>query len=144
VPAVRRWWERYRWPTIAVLFVVVLVLGFVGYRTLFDSRGEPYTTADLLYLDLQLFFVNVSDRGEDIPLALNIAKFAAPALAGYSALVALTRLFRDRVDEFRFRFTSGHAIVAGVGETGLVFTRALRQLGRKVLVIDLDAANPNL
>jgi voltage-gated potassium channel Kch len=144
VPAVRRWWERYRWPTIAVLFVVVLVLGFVGYRTLFDSRGEPYTTADLLYLDLQLFFVNVSDRGEDVPLALNIAKFAAPALAGYSALVALTRLFRDRVDEFRFRFTSGHAIVAGVGETGLVFTRALRQLGRKVLVIDLDAANPNL
>src|SRR4029453_18467267 len=61
-----------------------------------------------------------------------------------SALVALTRLFRDRVDEFRFRFTSGHAIVAGVGETGLVFTRALRHLGRKVLVIDLDAATPSL
>ncbi len=140
----RRWWERYRWPVIAFLFVVVLVLGYVGYRTLLDERGESYTVADLLYLDLQLFFVNVSDRGEDLPWTLVVAKFAAPALAGYSALVALSRLFRDRVDEFRFRFTSGHAIVVGAGETGLVFTRALRRLDRKVLVIDADAANPNL
>ncbi len=140
----RRWWERYRWPVITVLFVVVLVLGYVGYRTLFENRGEPYTVADLLYLDLQLFFVNVSDRGEDVPLALNVAKFAAPLLAGYSALVALSRLFRDQFDEVRFRFQSGHAIVVGAGDTGLVFTRALRNQGRKVLVVDTDAANPNL
>ncbi len=129
---------------IAILFVVVLVLGYVGYRTLLDSRGESYTVADLLYLDLQLFFVNVSDRGDDLPWTLIVARFAAPALAGYSALVAFSQLFRDRVDEFRFRFTSGHAIVVGAGDTGLVFTRALRRLGRKVLVIEADASNPNI
>ncbi len=129
---------------ITVLFVVVLVLGYVGHRSLLEARGEAHTVADLLYLDLQLFFVNVSDRGDDLPLALVVAKFAAPALAGYSALVALSQLFRDRIDELRFRFASGHAIVVGAGDTGLVFTRALRGLGRKVLVVDADATNANL
>jgi TrkA-N domain/RyR domain len=142
--ALRRWWEDYRWPAIAVLVAAVLALGFFGYRSLLEARGEDYSVADLLYLDLQLFFVNVSDRGDDLPPALIVARFAAPAIAFYSALLALTRLFRDRVDELRFRFRSGHAVVAGAGDTGLVFTRALCQLGVKVAVVDVDAANPNL
>ena len=143
----RRTWASYRGITPLVLLVLALVLGYVGYRAYFTEAGESRPWYDLVYFDLQLLTFNtrsVSDPTATLPWSLQVARFMAPLVAGYGALVGMMRLFRDRFDQSRARFSRHHTVVAGGGATGLAFVRSLRAEGRRVVVVDDDAANPNL
>ena len=146
-----RWWRRtwasYRGITPLVLLLVALVLGYLGYRAYFAAAGESRPWYDLVYFDLQLLTFNtrsVSDPTTTLPWTLQVARFMAPLVVGYGALVGMMRLFRDRFDQSRARFSRNHAVVAGAGATGLAFVRSLRAEGRRVVVLEDDATNPDL
>jgi hypothetical protein len=143
----RRTWASYQGVALLVLLVGALALGYVGYRSYFAQAGEARAWYDLLYYDLQLLtFTTQSAADPDLglPWTLQVARFLAPLAAGYGAVLGLLRLFRDRFDQARARFRRRHSIVAGAGETGLAFVRALRARDRKVVVLDDDPANPHL
>ncbi len=140
-------WGSYQGIILLLLLVGALILGYIGYRQYYNDAGQSARWFDLVYLDLQLLTFNTQVLGDgttELPSSLEIARFLAPLVAGYSALRALASLFRDRVDQSRARFRRGHVIVAGAGDTGLAFVRALRQADRKVVVIDQEVANANL
>ena len=145
-----RWWRRtwasYRGITPLALLFVALVLGYVGYRAYFAAAGESRPWYDLVYFDLQLLTFNtrLADPTTTLPWTLQVARFMAPLVAGYGALVGMMRLFRDRFDQSRARFSRHHTVVAGAGATGLAFVRSLRAEGRRIVVLDDDASNPNL
>jgi Trk K+ transport system NAD-binding subunit len=143
----RRTWASYRGITPLALLFVALILGYVGYRAYFTAAGESRPWYDLLYYDLQLLTFNTrsaSDPTTTLPWTLQVARFMAPLVAGYGALVGMMRLFRDRFDQSRARFSRHHTIVAGAGATGLAFVRSLRAEGRRIVVLDDGASNPNL
>ena len=79
-----------------------------------------------------------------VPISLDIARFLAPVVAGYAGLVALASLFRDRVRQMRIPLMRGHVVICGLGDVGSVFLRHLREANGRVVVIDSDAANPNV
>ncbi|MFL6206159.1 MAG: RyR domain-containing protein [Acidimicrobiales bacterium] len=146
---VRRWarltWASYRGITPLVLLVVALGLGYVGYRAYFAAAGEPRPWYDLLYYDLQLLTFNTrsaSDPSAALPWTLQVARFMAPLVAGYGALVGILRLFRDRFDQSRARFSRRHAVVIGATPTGLAFVRSLRADGRRVVLVDGNGSDP--
>ena len=146
---VRRWvrltWASYRGIAPLVLILVALVLGYVGYREYLAGAGEPRPWYDLLYFDLQLLTFNTrsaSDPSAALPWSLQVARFMAPLVAGYGAVVGILRLFRDRFDQSRARFSRHHAVVVGASSTGLAFVRSLRADGRKVVLVDQNGSNP--
>ena len=58
---------------------------------------------------------------------------------------ALGLLFRDRVQQMRIRLMRNHVVVCGLGGyVGIVFLRHLHEDQFPVVVIELDAANPNI
>ena len=145
---VRRWtrllWASYRGIAPLVLLVVALVLGYLGHRGTSSDAGEPRPWYDLLYFDLQLLTFNTrsaSDPSAALPWSLQIARFMAPLVAGYGAVVGILRLFRDRFDHIA-RFSRHHAVVVGASSTGLAFVRSLRADGRKVVLVDENGSNP--
>ena len=125
--------------------MVALVLGYLGYRAYFVEAGEPRPWYDLLYYDLQLLTFNTrsaSDPSAALPWSLQIARFMAPLVAGYGAIVGILRLFRDRFDQSRARFSRRHTVVVGASATGLAFVRSLRADGRKVVLVDENGSSP--
>ena len=149
VQKVRRWthltWTSYRGIAPLVLLVAALALGYVGYREYFTDAGEPRPWYDLLYYDLQLLTFNTrsaSDPSAALPWTLQVARFMAPLVAGYGAVVGILRLFRDRFDQSRARFSRRHAVVIGASPIGLAFVRSLRADGRKVVLVDENGSDP--
>lgn len=138
----RRWLTRayaYRWYVLGLAGVLAFVLGWIGYRRVLDHAS----VSDAVYASLQLFFLQASSQTR-VPVPLDIARFLAPAVAGYAGLTALAALFRDRVEEMRIPFMHRHVVVCGLGYVGTVFLRHLHTAGTKVVVIESDRANPHI
>jgi voltage-gated potassium channel Kch len=135
----------YRWLILAVASVVVFALGFVGWwQALRHQFGHNPNVSDAAYWSLNNFFVN-SPAQVNVPLALNIARFLAPAVAGWAGLSALASLFRDRVQQMRIPLMRNHVVICGLGaNAGNVFVRQLHEAQINVVVIELDANNPSI
>jgi voltage-gated potassium channel Kch len=142
---VRRYLSDYRWLILAVASVVTFALGFVGWWQAFRSQlGHNPNVTDCAYWSLNNFFVN-SPSQVNVPVALNIARFLAPAVAGWAGLSALGSLFRDRVQQMRIPLMRNHVVICGLGvDAGNVFVRHLRDERIDVVVIELDANNPGI
>lgn len=141
---IRRLWAHYQWPILGLGAVVATILGYVGYSDYYQDLQQARSPIDIFYLDLQLFTFSTVVEEAGFPWQLQVARFLAPIVAGYSALRGLSRIFRDRVDQVRWRFWRGHSIVVGAGETGLAFVRTQTAAQHKVVVVESDAANVNL
>lgn len=124
-----------QWAALAVLAVVALVLGYVGYDQHFRSIGRDHRPTDLIYLDIKLFSFGGDFGARPLPVELEIARFLAPFVGGFSALKALALLFRDRIDVIRARTMRDHVVVVGADEAGAALARTLADAGRRVVVI---------
>lgn len=129
----------YRWYMLGAGAVVTLVLGFIGWP---KALNHPAPT-DVVYLSFKLF-LGAAPSGTHLPVSLDIARFLAPIVAGYAGLSGLASLFRDRVQQMRIPLMRGHVVLCGLGYVGSVFLRHLRDAGERVVIIDSDAANPNM
>ena len=136
-----RLWRRHQWLVIGGLWLVVGILGFVGFAKHFAVQGESRSPGDLLYLTIQLFVLESGVVKGPVGWELEVARFLAPAVAAYTALLALALLFYERFQLFRLRFVRDHVVICGLGRKGLLLARGFRERGDRVVVIDLDEDN---
>jgi hypothetical protein len=136
--AVGRFWRDYRWWVLGVAAVVAYALGVAGFL-----QRDPSPT-DAIYNSFKLFVFHVSEANEGVGICLNIARFLAPAVAGYAALLTLGSLFHDRWLQMQIPRRRGHIVLCGLGYVGNAFLEALHDAGRQVVVIEKEAQSPNL
>ncbi|MFW6161440.1 MAG: NAD-binding protein [Planctomycetota bacterium] len=134
----RSTWQRWRWPVVVTLAVLAIVLGIVGHLQVRAARGEPWSVLDCAYFTLQQFFLmSGTVRGESV--ALEVARWLAPAVAGYTVWVGLATLFRRQFDRVRLRLGRGHVVVCGLGEMGRRLASDLAASGERVVAIERAA-----
>jgi len=138
----RRLWGDLEWPLVGVLFVVALVLGFIGFLKYFAAAGVLKSRWDLLYLALQLFNLESGSLASGaIPWELQLARLLAPAVTVYTVIKTVAVIFGERFERFRARLYRGHVVICGLGRKGLLLARSLRARGDRVVVVELDAEN---
>jgi hypothetical protein len=140
----RRWYEGFKWPLIAGMWIVAFLLGYIGFATYFTAAGEGRTPWDIFYLTLQLFVLESGGVPGEIGWQLQIARLLAPALTVYTAAQALALIFQEQLQILRLRFMKGHVVICGLGSKGLLLTEKLRQVGEKVVAIEQDKDNDAL
>ncbi len=141
----RRWlrehWQDYRWFVIGGLWLVALLLGYVGFARHFAALGERRSPFTLLYLTVQLFTLESGAVSESVSWPLELARWLAPAVAAYTALQTLALIFREQLQLTRLRFFSDHTVICGLGRKGFRLAQGFRQLGDRVVAIERDEEN---
>jgi len=133
-----QWWKNYQWWVMLLGVIGVFILGYIGFlkagRTLFT---------DILYRIFQLFVLRF-DTAITPAWALEIARWLAPAIAGYTAAKALAVVFREQFQLLKIRLWKGHIIICGLGNKGLLLSLKFKDYGKKIVVIELDEENDNI
>ena len=134
----------FKWPLIALIWVISIVLGYIGYFFYVIQTGEDVTRLDLLYRSVQLIALESGDMEGFIPWPLEIARFLMPALAAYAAIQAILSIFSQQWQLFRVRFFKNHVVVCGLGERGLRLVREFSSDGYRIVVIEENKENPQI
>ena len=117
------------------------MLGFVGFFVYGQWHDQNYSFSDLVYLTVQLFFLQSGAVAQPIPLALEIARILAPLLFFYAALRALYRLFWIEIRIFLLRFRKNFVVIGGLGYKGWLLAKRFRAQGKQVVVIERNGEN---
>jgi hypothetical protein len=118
-------WQDYQWAVIGGLVIFTMIL--VG-----------------IYLALQLFTRPPASMHEYFSLLMPVAKVLAGAIFFYSAAKALALIFRQQILAVRLKFPKNHVVICGLGDKGLLFTKAFYEDGFKVVAIASEADNSRL
>jgi TrkA-N domain len=135
-----RLWRRHRLGVVALLAIVALVLGFIGYLQ------ADYSAVNAAYGTLSLLALNYNGPKQNLPFTLELARFMVPAVAAFATLSALAAVLADQWDLVRARRRRGHFVVCGLGRRGMRLVRSVRGSVREtpVVAIEADVANPNV
>lgn len=137
-------WHDVEWPVVGGIWVIGLILGYLGFSRHSLAIGEASSGWDTLYRALQLIVLQSGDIAGTLPWQLQASRFLMPAVAGYAAIQALLAIFREQWHIFGLRFAKDHAIVCGLGDRGLRLTQDLLDHGYRVVVVEKDEDNPLL
>ncbi len=137
----RRQWHDYRWLVIGGLWLVTLVLGYVGFARHSAVFGKTRSPWDVLYLTLQLIPLQSGAVPAPVPWELEVARLLAPAVAAYTAVQALAAVFYEQLQSLRLRFIRDHVVICGLGRKGYLLAQGFRQRGERVGVIEQDEDN---
>jgi hypothetical protein len=138
---VRKWWADYHWPILLAIGLVGVVLGFIGFTKNGLAIGEERTILDNLYLTLGLLSMNSGAVPGPVSWELQVARFLIPAIAAYTALLALAMIFTQQTQQVRLWFFRDHVIICGLGRKGGRLVNQFREQGEKVVVIEADEGN---
>lgn len=120
---------------LLVLIGVTLLLGFWG---LSEIPGETDGFFDKLYRTAQLLGIQGDIPEGGTPWQLNVARFLAPLIIPYAALVAAFAVLGGRAQRLRLRlFGRDHVLIVGAGTRGSTLARALRD-SDEVVLMELD------
>jgi hypothetical protein len=133
-----------RLAALGLAFTVVLGLGTIGFSRAQEAGGALEPLLSRIYMALQLFVLEGGTISGAVPLELEVARFAAPVVAGYALVLGLALLFREQLEWLRLRFVRGHFVVAGLGVKGMRLTRALLKRGEQVVVIEANGTSADL
>lgn len=133
--AARRALSAMRWPLTAVLALIAVALGWIGFEESATASGHASSATTGLYHALQLFELHMAEVPEPVPWQLDVARFLAPALTLFAAASAVLALVGGQLDRLRARRSSGHVIVCGLGDLGTRAARSLRAAGHHVVAI---------
>ncbi|MGH9266383.1 MAG: NAD-binding protein, partial [Acidimicrobiales bacterium] len=126
---------------IGAVALLALVLGVVGYRQWVPTGRFT----EHLYRTLQLFiiFVDPSLSEGRMPVALEVARFLAPAAAAAASIRAVLALFGQRAARAWVRyFVRDHVVVCGLGLVGARLAAAFRDAGHRVVAVEPDGTSP--
>ena len=130
------------WSTRMVFTVVAVaafVLGVVGYgQFLPDHLEYGQGTLDRVYYSLQLFVLDASplQTSTHLPMTLQIARFAAPAVTVYLIFLAVQALAAERLMQARIRLARRHSILCGPQDTVRLLAEQIHgESGGKVVVV---------
>lgn len=110
--------RRHGWLIIGLLWIVALILAFIGFGLNAAATGRPATPFDLAYLTLQLIPINSGAMDGPVSWEPQVGRFLIPFLAAWTAVRALLGLFRDRWQQFLLRFWRDHMIICGLSRKG--------------------------
>jgi voltage-gated potassium channel Kch len=118
-----------------------LALGTIGYAQ------QPPAAADasppsLLYYSLQLFTLQAQPLSDPIPPPLNVARFLAPLVAAYTAVTAVAAIFSEQLAAGRIWLLRDQVVICGLGRKGWLLAQAFLERGQRVVVVELNPANP--
>jgi voltage-gated potassium channel Kch len=129
-----------------VVAVVAFVLGVAGFGQLLEE-GSTYLQAgaeyargplDLVYYSLQLFVLDAApmQSARTLPPALQVARFAAPAVTIYLIFLTVQGLLAQRVMQARIRLARGHSVLCGPPETvGQLADQIGRESGGRTVIV---------
>jgi voltage-gated potassium channel Kch len=118
--------------------VTAFVLGVVGFSQLPANSEYGTRPVDIVYHSLQLFVLDAAplQTATDLPVTLEIARFAAPAVTVYLIFLAVQALFAERLMQVRIRLTRGHSILCGPQDTVQQLADQIgREFGGKAVII---------
>ena len=147
--SLRRFIVEFRWALLGLAAVIAFALGWVGYTEYLNelyAEGaikHPPQVTDIAYDTFKLFLMG-SPGTTGLPVKIEIARILAPVVAGWAALSGLALLFHDRFQQLRIPLMRGHVVICGLGYVGSLFGDHLRQAGHRVVVVEIDPANPLL
>ncbi len=125
---------------------LALITMILGYWGLTDYLHGGYSPFDIAYQDLQLFVVS-SDAlrdGGPVPVPLQIARFAAPAVTSASIISAVYATLDSRRRDLHIRRASGHVVVCGGDRKAFLLAARLRMEKSTVVLVrprvDADVA----
>jgi hypothetical protein len=127
--------------------VGALILGYIGFGQLLrGSTTYGHRPLDLLYYDLQLFVLGADplQEGLPVPLLVQIARFAAPAVTIYAFAATFRLLVAIELRRLQARRARGHVIVCGETMVAQTLVRRLRAAGRPVVEVRSDAIPPTV
>jgi len=133
-------WRRHGWLIIGLLWIVALVLGYIGFarNALLQGRSPRFT--DTAYRTLQLIPMNSGDV-EGATWPLDAARFMIPSLVAWTAIRALLSLFHDRWQQFLLRTWRGHVIICGMSRKGWLLAQSFVARGDRVVAIEADKSH---
>ena len=124
----RQGWRRWGWITLAVLAIVTVLLGYVGYRAYFEDAGVGGSRGDALYRTIQLFALE-GGAVDPVPWQLEIARVLAPLVTALAVVNAIVAIFHEQLQTLKLRRMRGHAVVCGLGTRGLRLAERFSERG---------------
>jgi len=134
--AIVYWWRYLKWPLVGALWLLTIVLGYIGFGRLSVATGQPRSALDLVYLALQLFTLESGSALGPKGWELEVARYLAPTLAAYTAIQALADIFSDQLMSLRLTLIHDHVVICGLGRKGYLLAQGFRALGVPVVVIE--------
>lgn len=132
-------WRHYEWEINALLFLIPMVLGYIGFRQFWVDQGKDYPALALLYESLQLFVLESGDASGPVNPTLEIARWLAPAVTVYAAVKAILTLLSDKLLRLRARRWRGHTLICGWSENGRRLIQNLHASGQRLAVLTDEA-----
>ena len=136
----RSFWRLYEWWLVAIVYIGVLGLGIWGFL----ETDESLSASDAFYRALQLMGLQsgaLPPNTPSVPLQLEVARLAVPAVTAYVALKVLLAIFREQVGMLGVRVFPHRVVICGLGERGFLIARSQRERGERVVVIEKDITN---
>ena len=137
------WFKDHQWQFLFGLTLITLCLGCIGFKK-HTVIGKDLGLFDVFYRTLQLFVLHSVEVPPKVPWELEVARFSAPAIAAYAAVITLMAILREQVQLIRLRFIKNHIVICGLGRIGVHLARTLHESGQHVVVIEKNAGNSNL
>ncbi len=129
---------------VALVWAIATLAGLAGFLEQGLAAGTPYSLAGAFYLTLQLFVLESGSLEGPIPPLLELARWLAPLVAGFTAVKAVALLFSEELALLRLRRYNNHIVICGLGRKGLLWARAFLKDGLRVVIIERDEANDRI
>lgn len=127
------------WLFVAVAAVLAAVLGAAGFVRYLPTRPEFAAAgpADIAYYTAQLFVLDPTpfDAPDRYPVALQIARFLAPATTIVVLAETIRVLLWDRVRRWLAAHSSGHVIVTGNDPVALMLAKRFAAESERVVLV---------
>lgn len=137
---------QYQWWILGVVSVAAFILGYLGALEMLTEKYPHLdeSFSDAAYISLKDFVLE-NDEPRGLPWKLEVARYLAPAVAGWATISALGLLFRDRVQQLKIPWMRGHVVICGLGaHVGIMFLRHLREARIRTVVVELNPDNPGI
>jgi voltage-gated potassium channel Kch len=138
---------QYQWWILGVASITAFILGCMGageWQAAQEGAEGHSNLTDAAYLSLKDFVLE-NEAESRVPWKLEVARYLAPAVAGWATISALGLLFRDRLQQLKIPWMRGHVVICGLGEhVGIMFLRHLREARIRTVVVELNPDNPGI
>src|SRR6056297_970135 len=111
---------------IIILFIVVFVLGFLGWMEFYENIDREVSNLRITVLTAGLFYKNIfwpivaeyiGIAEYNIPVLLNIARLMAPLLLAYAVFFVVISIFKKTALIYFYRwFKKDYTIIIGYNE----------------------------
>ena len=136
--------SRARWGVLGLLWIVVIIIGFSGFRQEGRDSGKRRSNLEVFYLLIQMATLDSKANANFLNWRLQIARFVLPVMTASTLLQTASLLFADQFRRFRLRFARQHTIVCGLGDIGTRLALAFAARDDTVVAVESDGTAPGI